>query len=81
MVSGIWWAEVVEAFRLLRFSAQKWGFSTEVFEEIDLESSGVRQKNSSSADDDSPNLPNLLIFLEELLELAFPPDSNDPICY
>ena len=27
----------------------------EVLEEMDLASSGVKQKNSSSADDDSPN--------------------------
>ena len=33
----------MEAFRLL----------SEVFDEIDLESSGVKQKNSSSADEDS----------------------------
>ena len=50
---------MVEAFRLL----------SEVFEEIDLESSGVRQKNSSSADEDSPNFPLLIL---ELLEQTFP---------
>ena len=44
---------------------------------IDLESSGVRQKNSSSAEDDSPNFPLLIIF-EELLG-TFP--DNIPVCY
>ena len=44
----------MEAFRLL----------SEVFDEIDLESSGVKQKNSSSADDDSPNLL-FLLFVED----------------
>ena len=58
----------MEAFRL-RLS--------EVFEEMDLESSGVRQKNSSSAEEDSPNFP-LLIILELLLG-TFP--DNIPICY
>ena len=58
----------MEAFRL-RLS--------EVFEEMDLESSGVRQKNSSSAEEDSPNFP-LLITLELLLG-TFP--DNIPICY
>ena len=58
----------MEAFRL-RLS--------EVFEEMDLESSGVRQKNSSSAEEDSPNFP-LLITLELLLG-TFP--DNIPVCY
>ena len=44
----------MEAFRLL----------SEVFDEIDLESSGVKQKNSSSADEDSPNLL-FLLFVED----------------
>ena len=45
--SGIWWLpDVVEAFLLL----------SEVLDDIDLASSGVKQKNSSSADDVSPNL-------------------------
>ena len=50
---------------------------SEVFEEMDLESSGVRQKNSSSAEDDSPNFPLLIVF-EELLG-TFP--DNIPVCY
>ena len=47
---------MVEAFLLL----------SEVLDEIDLESSGVKQKNSSSAEEDSPNLPFLI--LEGLLD-------------
>ena len=46
LVSGITWWDVAEAF-LLR--------SDPVLEEMDRASSGVKQKNSSSADEDSPN--------------------------